>query len=219
MPDCLATHVHAHLAYLDLCSSHFHLLASPRTTFRNARRLSHALRRPLSADLSASALNSLPQPYCPAVVLLPLCRLAAPSLRLSISRSDSPLCVIHDPCVASASICPALPLPRAGPDSFCLASKHVFVNQHPGGQIQPLFGGGRQLVRLLLLQLAVVLEPVRLPQGQGKGHGTGQSSAQSAECVQLLSLILLARTMAGEGAASRHSPISRVVRPCVPPVC
>lgn len=106
-PDCLATLVHAHLAYLDLCSSHFHLLASPRTTSRNARRLSHALRRPLSADLSASALNSLPQPYCPAVVLLPPCRLAAPSLRLSISPSDSPLCVIHDPCVASASICPA----------------------------------------------------------------------------------------------------------------
>lgn len=83
-PDCLATHVYAHLAYLDLWSSHFHLLASPRTTSRNARRLSHTLRRPLSADLSASALNSLPQPYCPAVVLLPLCRLAAPSLHLSI---------------------------------------------------------------------------------------------------------------------------------------
>jgi hypothetical protein len=180
--------LHPHLAYLDLLVT---LSSFGLTSHHVSATLvgSHALQGRCRHSLRIS-LNSLPT-LLPGFCLLPL---VDPHLhfRLVVScrlPSCASFSVLHTwPCVIKPPS--ALPLPRAGLDSFSLFAKHVFVNQHPGGEIQPLVGDGRQLVGLLLLQLAVTLKPVRLAQGQRKSHGAGQTSSKPTKYVQPLNLIL-----------------------------
>ncbi|RFU72536.1 hypothetical protein TARUN_9721 [Trichoderma arundinaceum] len=207
----------AHLAYLDL----FVTLSSFGLTPRLQR--SHALPG-RCRHLSAYALVDLP-PFARLLFIAPR-RLAFDSSlvpsRLPSSASSTVLPQAADSALCRrASVC--LALPRAGLDSLSPSPSNVVVNQHPGGtivlgrEIQPLRRNGRQPVGLLLLQLSVTLNTIRLAQGQGQGHSAGQPPSKPPQYAFSLLYRLVLHIMTGSALSKQECTVINIGAPDGPP--